>query len=128
MGCCHPEKKEEENEIFSFFQKMEREHHFIFTIDNYEENYERLISLSSNKFKKLRKKQQVRIHFVNEILKNTNKIDIEKEDRIIKSILFNILILTVTLENYLKEIKDNSDIITNNNDIQQFILAIVIKK
>ena len=129
MGCCHPEQKIEENEIYSFFQKMEREQHFTFTIDNYEENYERIITLSSNKFKKLKKKQQVRIGFVNEILNNINKIYIdEKEDRVTKSILFNLLILTLTLESYLKEIKANSDInIKNNNDMQQFLLTIVIK-
>ena len=61
MGCCHPEKKIEENEIYSFFQKMERENHFTFTIDNYDNIYEQIITLSSNKFKKLKKKQQVRI-------------------------------------------------------------------
>ena len=76
-------QKIEENEIYSFFQKMEREQHFTFTIENYEENYERIITLSSNKFKKLKKKQQVRIGFVNEILNNINKIYIdEKEDRV----------------------------------------------
>ena len=129
MGCCHPEKKIEENEIYSFFQKMEREQHFTFSIHNYEENYERIITLSSNKFKKLKKKQQVRIGFVNEILNNINKIYTdEKEDRVTRSILFNLLILTLTLESYLKEIKANSDInINNNNDMQQFLLALVIK-
>ena len=133
MGCCHPEKKvegNEINEIYSFFQKMEREHHFNYTIDNYEENYELIITLSSNKFKKLKKKQQVRIGFVNEILKNINKIYIdEKEDKITRTILFNLLILTLTLENYLKEIKANRDINTNenDNDLEQFLLTIVIK-
>ena len=129
MGCCHPEKKIEENEIYSFFQKMEKEQHFTFTIDNYEDNYELIITLSSNKFKKLKKKQQVRLGFVNEILKNINKIyNSEKEDKVTKAILFNLLILTLTLDNYLKELKVNSDInINNNNDMEQFLLAIVIK-
>ena len=129
MGCCHPEKKIEENEIYSFFQKMEKEHHFTFSIDNYEDNYELIITLSSNKFKKLKKKQQVRLGFVNEILNNINKIyTSEKEDKVTKSILFNLLILTLTLDNYLKELKVNADInINNNNDMEQFLLTIVIK-
>ena len=129
MGCCHPEKKKEENEIYSFFQKMEKEHHFTFSIDNYEDNYELIITLSSNKFKKLKKKQQVRLGFVNEILNNINKIyTSEKEDKVTKSILFNLLILTLTLDNYLKELKVNADInINNNNDMEQFLLTIVIK-
>ena len=127
MGCCHPEKKIEGNEIYFFFKNMERENHFIFTIDNYEENYEQIITLSSNKFKKLKKKQQLRLGFLNEILTNVNKIYIdEKEDRVTKSILFNLLILTLTLENYLKEMKTHSDN-NNSNDMEQFLLTIVIK-
>ena len=127
MGCCHPEKKIKENGIYFFFQKMEREHHFTFTIDNYEENYERIITLSSNKFKKLKKKQQLRLSFVNEILNNINKIYIEeKEERVTKTILFNLLILTLTLDNYLKEVKTNSES-KNANDMEQFLLTIVIK-
>ena len=127
MGCCHPEKKIEGNEIYFFFKNMERENHFIFTIDNYEENYEQIITLSSNKFKKLKKQQQLRLGFVNEILNNINKIYIdEKEDRVTKSILFNLLILTLTLENYLKEMKTHSDN-NNSNDMEQFLLTIVIK-
>ena len=127
MGCCHPEKKIEGNEIYFFFKNMERENHFTFTIDNYEENYEQIINLSSNKFKKLKKKQQLRLGFVNEILNNINKIYIdEKEDRVTKTILFNLLILTLTLENYLKEMKANKDN-NNSNDMEQFLLTIVIK-
>ena len=64
MGCCHPEKKIEGNEIYFFFKNMERENHFIFTIDNYEENYEQIITLSSNKFKKLKKKTTTKTRFL----------------------------------------------------------------
>ena len=126
MGCCHPEKKPEENEIFSFFHKMEKENQFNYTIDKYEENYDIIINLSSNKFEKLKKKQQVRIGFVGEILKNINKIYLEeKEEKLTKRILFYILVLTMTLENYLKEKKESS--ISNSNDLQQFLLTIIIK-
>ena len=127
MGCCRPEKKVEENDIYSFFQKMEKEQHLVFTIDNYESNYERIIELSSNKFKKLKKKQQVRLGFVNEILNNINKIYIdEKEGKVTRYISFYLLILALTLENYIKEKKNFSEN-NNNNDLQQFLLAIVIK-
>jgi len=126
MGCCSAEKKPEENEIYSFFHKMEKEKQFNFTIEKYEENYDIIINLSSNKFKKLKKKQQVRLGFVNEILKNINKIYMEeKEERLTKRILFYILILTLTLENYLKELKESN--ISNNNDLQQYLLTIIIK-
>ena len=129
MGCCSPEQKPEENEIYSFFHKMEKEKQFNFTIEKYEDNYDIIINLSSNKFKKLKKKQQVRLGFVSEILKNINKIYTEeKEERLTKRILFYILILTLTLENYLKELKELKESkISNNNDLQQFLLTIVIK-
>ena len=126
MGCCHPEKKPEENELLSFFNKMERENKFNFTIEKYEDNYDIIINLSSNSFKKLKKKQQVRIGFVGEILKNINKIYIEeKEEKITKRIIFYILILTLTLDNYLKERKETN--MTNSNDLEQFLLTLVIK-
>ena len=125
MGCFHPEKKPEENEILSFFHKMERENKFNFNIEKYEENYEIIINLSSNTFKKLKKKQQVRIGFVREIIKSINKIfEEEKEEKITKKILFYILILTLTLDNYLKERKESN---ISNNDLQQFLLTIVIR-
>ena len=42
-------------------------------------------------------------------------------------IIFNLLILTLTLDNYLKEIKLNSDNNNSANDMEQFLLTIVIK-
>ena len=127
MGCCHPEKKPEENEILSFFHKMEKENKFNLTIENYQENYDTIVNLSSNSFKKLKKKQQVRIGFLGEIIKNFNKIYTEeKEERITKRIIFYILILTLTLENYINERKE-LNISNNNNDLQQFLLTIIIK-
>ena len=125
MGCCHPEKKPEENEILSFFNKMERENKFEFNIEKYEENYDNIINLSSNTFKKLKKKQQVRIGFVGEILKNINIYIEEKEEKITRRIVFYILVLTLTLDNYLNERKESN--MNNDNDLQQFLLAIVIK-
>ena len=52
-----------------------------------------------------------------EILKNINKIYTEEKEEILtKRIFFYILILTLTLENYLKELKESN--ISNNNDLQ----------
>ena len=128
MVCCHPEKKPEESEILSFYHKMEKEAKFIYTIDKYEENYEIIINLSSNTFKKLKKKQQVRIGFVREIIKNIYKIySEEKEEKITKRIVFYILILTLTLKNYLRERKESNISNNNNNDLEQFLLTIIIK-
>ena len=128
MGCCHPEKKPEESEILSFYHKMEKEAKFIYTIDKYEENYEIIINLSSNTFKKLKKKQQVRIGFVREIIKNIYKIySEEKEEKITKRIVFYILLLTLTLKNYLRERKESNISNNNNNDLEQFLLTIIIK-
>ena len=127
MGCCHPEKKPEENEMISFFHRMERENKFILTIENYQNNYDTIINLSSNIFKKLKKKQQVRIGFVNEIINNIYKIYTEeKEDRVTKRLLFYILILTLTLDNYINERKE-LNISKNNNDLQHFYLTILTK-
>ena len=125
MGCCPREQKPEEYELLSFFHKMERENKFEFNIEKYEENYDLIINLSSNAFKKLKKKQQVRIGFVGEIMKNINKIYGEEEERITKRIVFYILVLTLTLDNYLNERKETN--MTNKNDLQQFLLTIVIK-
>ena len=126
MGCCPREKKPEENEILLFFNRMEKENKFEFSIEKYEESYDMIINLSSNTFKKLKKKQQVRIGFVKEIIKNILKKDSdEKEDRITRRIVFYILLLTLTLDNYLNERKETN--MNNNNDLQQFLLVIVIK-
>ena len=126
MGCCHPEQKPEEIDILSFFHKMEKENKFEFNIEKYEENYDIIINLSSNTFKKLKKKQQVRIGFVGEILKNIKRIYTEeKEEKITRRILFFILVLTLTLNNYLDERKESN--MGNNNDLQQYLLTIVIK-
>ena len=59
-------------------------------------------------------------------MKNINKIYIEeKEEKITKKILFYILILSLTLENYISERKEAN--INNGNDLEQFLLAIIIK-
>ena len=127
MGCRQQEQKPEENEIYIFFHKMEKETEFKYAILEYDKNYEKIQNLSKNKFKKLERKQSVRIGFIDEIMKTLNKLNIsEREDRITKKILFYTLVLTLTLNNFLKENGDNENI-KSNNDLQQSLLTMAVK-
>ena len=127
MGCRQQEQRPEENDIYLFFHKMEKETDFNYTIEDYDKNYDAISQLSKNKFKKLEKKQSVRIGFVNEIMKTLNKLNIsEREDRITRKILFYSLVLTLTLKNFLKE-NENNLYIKSNNDLQQSLLTIAVQ-
>ena len=98
MGCRQKEQTPEEDEIYNFFYKMMKETDFDYTIKGYEKNYDKISQLSKNKFKKLEKKQNVRIGFVKEVVKYVSKIPItEREDHNTRKILFCSLILTLTL-------------------------------
>ena len=124
IGCCKSEQKYDENaEVYSFFHKMEKEANLEYSIENYDENYNKIKSLSSNKFKKLEKKQSLRLNFLNEILSNLNinKIYIgEKEEKITKKILFYLLVLNLTLTEYIKENEEIKSI----NDMEQLLLTL----
>ena len=127
MGCHQKEKRPEENDIYIFFHKMEKDVDLNYTIEDYDKNYDQISKLSKNKFKKLEKKQSVRIGFVNEIMKNLSKLDIsEREDRITRKFLFYALVLTMTLNNFLKENEYNS-YIKSNNDLQQSLLTLAVQ-
>jgi hypothetical protein len=127
MGCRQQEQRPEENDIYIFFHKMEKETEFNYTIEDYEKNYDKISQLSKNKFKKLEKKQSVRIGFVSEIMKTLSKLNIsEREDRITRKILFYTLVLTLTLKNFLKE-NENNSYIKSNNDLQQSLLTMAIQ-
>ena len=127
MGCRQQEQRPEENDIYIFFHKMEKEAELTYTIEEYENNYDKISQLSKNKFKKLEKKQSVRIGFVNEIMKTLSKLNIsEREDRITRKILFYTLVLTLTLKNFLKEYENNI-YIKSNNDLQQSLLTMVVQ-
>ena len=78
MGCCANEKGSEEDEIYLYFNKILKENTFDFSIKNYSENYNKIQKLSGNNFKKLCKKQNVRIGFIKKIKKD-GKIN-KKED------------------------------------------------
>ena len=127
MGCRQKEQRPEENDLYIFFYKMMKETEFEYSIKNYEKNYEQISISSKNKFKKLEKKQSVRIGFVNEIMRYLSKINLdEKEDHNTKKLLFFILILTLTLKNFLKENKNNYNI-RSNNDLQQSLLTMAVE-
>ena len=127
MGCKQKEQRPEENEIYIFFHKLRREKEFDYTIKGYEKNYEQILILSKNIFKKLEIKQNVRINFVNELIKYVTKINIaEKEDHNTQKILFCTLVLTLTLKNFLKENANNNNI-KENNDLQQSLLTFAVK-
>ena len=106
---------------------MEKETEFNYTIEDYDKNYDEISQLSKNIFRKLEKKQTVRIGFVSEIMRTLSKLKLnEREDRITRKILFYTLVLTLTLKNFLKENENNSYLRTNN-DLQQSLLTMAIQ-
>ena len=118
MGCCSSVKHSEEEEIINFFNKLYKENIFKLNIKNYQENYNKIYKLSGNNFKKLSKKKNVCVCFVKllkkkeNIIINSNHVDDE-----IQKILFHIIILTLLLEEKIKEgliFNDNNNIGKNN--------------
>ena len=65
----------------------------------------------------IEKKQKVRIEFINEIIKPKNNKH-EKEQNFTNHSLFNIILLTIILRDFLKE----NFKLKNNNDIHQNLL------
>ena len=127
MGCRQKEQTPEEDEIYDFFYKMMKETVFDYTIKGYEKNYDQISQLSKNKFKKLEKKQHVRIGFVKEVMKYINKINLsEREDHNTRKVLFCSLVLTLTLKHFLKENSNNYSI-RANNDLQQSLLTMAVQ-
>ena len=124
MGCCGSIQSTEEENILSFFQLKLKENNFNFSIKNYEENYEKISKFSGNNFKRLCKKQIVRLNFINLLKEDENTlINNDKQDgEDIQKILYHIIILTILLENKLEEFPKDVIIIENiNNDINQII-------
>ena len=116
MGCCASEKGSEEDEIISYFNKILKENAFDFTIKKYDDNYNKIKKLSGNNFKKLCKKQIIRINFIKKIKKAENFC--KKED--LQKLLYYIIIVTHLLENKMEEevfADDNFNEINKNNII-----------
>ena len=118
MGCCGNVQSSEEENILSFFNKKLKENYFNFTIKNYQDNYDKILKFSGNFFKRLCKKQNVRMNFIKILRKeeNTFIINNKQKPEDIQKILYQIIILTILLEDII-----NIDDI-NNNDINQFNL------
>ena len=115
MGCCSSAKSSEEDVIFSFFDNILKEKNFNLKIKNYMENYRNISKISGNNFKKLAKKQDIRLKFIKLIKKEGRSITSYKHTEDLQKILYYIIILTLLLENKMKE-----DLNDNNNNFNQF--------
>ena len=119
MGCCSTVKSSEEDEISTFFNKLLKENDFKFTIKNYKENYDKISKMSGNNFKKLCKKQNVCIAFIKIVKKDEKYLNDNKyKEEDINKILYYITILTILLNNKIKEDDEIND--DNFNQINQF--------
>ena len=133
MGNCCSKKNPKYKEIFDYFNQIckiyfyinkiiDKTQNFKYTILNYDENYENILKYSKNNFYIIEKKQKVRIKFINEIIKPKNNRH-EKEKNFTNHSLFNIILLTIILRQFLKE----NFILKNNNDIHQNLLKYSIE-
>ena len=119
MGCCENVQSSEEENIFSFFNRKLKENNFNFTIKTYKEIYESISKFSGNNFKRLCKKQNIRLNFIKIIKKEENhfiKYNKQKEEDIHK-ILYHIVILTMLLNSKINEFENdkiNIEDINNN--------------
>ena len=133
MGeCCTREDVPQERKIFNSFRNIDNENKFHFTIQNYDENYEKIRSLSKNSFEKLGQMQQLRVNFIQELREeiNANKQNIDTNNYYlgqnlandynnnyyvpnmyksndynineVQRLLYYIIIMTITLKSYLK--------------------------
>ena len=128
MGCCGNVQSSEEENILSFFNKKLKENYFNFTIRNYQDNYDKILRFSGNIFKRLCKKQNVRMNFIKILRKeeNTFIINNKQKPEDIQKILYQIIMLTILLDAKKEDIMNTDDININininNNDINQFNL------
>ena len=121
MGCCGNVQSSEEENILSFFNKKLKENHFNFNIKNYQDNYDAILKFSGNNFKRLCKKQNVRLNFVKILRKEETSFINNKEQKPenIQKIIYHIILLTILLDIKKEDIINIEDI---HNDINQFNL------
>ena len=149
MGsCCTNENYPEERKIFESFEKINKENIDELNIINYDDKCEEIKNLYKNTFDKLGQFQILRVNFIKELKKeitndktygnnfnnnyaninnnmynrsyyvnNTNKYNINETQRI----LYHIVIMTLTLKNYL-----NKKYISNELEISLLELSVVI--
>ena len=121
MGCCENVQTPEEENILSFFNKKLKENGFYFSIKNYQDNYDKILKFSGNIFKRLSKKQNVRLNFIKKLREketlfiNNNKPKIED----VQKILYQIMLLTILLDTKKEEVINTEEI---HNDINQINL------
>ena len=121
MGCCENVQTPEEENILSIFNKKLKENGLYFSIKNYQDNYDKILKFSGNIFKRLSKKQNVRLNFIKKLReKETLFIDNNKpkiED--FQKILYQIMLLTILLDTKKEEVINTEEI---HNDINQINL------
>ena len=121
MGCCENVQTPEEENILSIFNKKLKENGLYFSIKNYQDNYDKILKFSGNIFKRLSKKQNVRLNFIKKLREketlfiNNNKPKIED----VQKILYQIMLLTILLDTKKEEVINTEEI---SNDINQINL------
>ena len=121
MGCCENVQTPEEENILSIFNKKLKENGLYFSIKNYQDNYDKILKFSGNIFKRLSKKQNVRLNFIKKLREketlfiNNNKPKIED----VQKILYQIMLLTILLDTKKEEVINTEEI---RNDINQINL------
>ena len=121
MGCCENVQTPEEENILSIFNNKLKENGFYFSIKNYQDNYDKILKFSGNIFKRLSKKQNVRLNFIKKLREketlfiNNNKPKIED----VQKILYQIMLLTILLDTKKEEVINTEEI---HNDINQINL------
>ena len=126
MGCdCKNVQRPEEDTILSFFNHKLKEQKFDFTIISYKENYDLIAKKSGNNFKRLCKKEVIRMKFVKLLRKEEKNLiennEIKEGD--IKKILYYIIISTLLIDKKMDEYPENDIAIESiYEDIKQYNL------
>ena len=126
MGCdCKNVQRPEEDTILSFFNHKLKEQKFDFTIKSYKENYDLIAKKSGNNFKRLCKKEVIRMKFVKLLRKEEKNLiennEIKEGD--IKKILYYIIISTLLTDKKMDEYPENDIAIESiYEDIKQYNL------
>ena len=126
MGCdCKNVQRPEEDTILSFFNHKLKEQTFDFTIKSYKENYDLIAKKSGNNFKRLCKKEVIRMKFVKLLRKEEKNLiennEIKEGD--IKKILYYIIISTLLIDKKMDEYPENDIAIESiYEDIKQYNL------
>ena len=154
MGVCEREKISESKKIFNSFNKISKVNKFNYTIENYEENLQKVQSFSKKDFEKLGQMQQLRVDFIQEIreefnlikennyyYKNIDYLEYENQyknynynprtninleqngNNEIEKILYDIIVMTLTLKSYLRR-----NYVSNELEKSLLELSIVILK